>query len=156
MPIDLTEMTLEEVLRSYSLIKGHRTRCVKEIDNLLALLKTQYSSTSEELVNDRLEKLERHTKRLSDIKDYLVQLKYNRAPDHEEEVDEFQEVLDKCSHDVFAVLHERHTAAQAIAAPAPIAAIARTNPKPSTSELKPEKLAHDAFFFNPADPRGIT
>ena len=60
MPMELSEMTLEEVLRSYLSVKGHRTRCEKEIDNLLGLLSAQYSSTSEERVNDRLEKLERH------------------------------------------------------------------------------------------------
>ena len=79
MPMELSELTLEEVLRSYSSIKGHRTRCEKEIENLLGLLSAQYSSTSEERVNDRIEKLERHTLRLSDIKDYLIHLKYARA-----------------------------------------------------------------------------
>ena len=86
--MELSEMTLEEVLRSYSSVKGHRTRCEKEINNLLGLLGAQYSSTSEERINNRLEKLERHTLRLSDIKDYLVHLKYARAIDHEEEVQE--------------------------------------------------------------------
>ena len=148
MPMELTEMSLEEVLRSYSSIKGHRTRCKKEIDNLLGLLRNQYSSTSEERINDRLEKLERHTLRLSDIKDYLVHLKYNRAIDHEEEVQEFLEILDKCSNDIFAILHNRHAAAQAIAAPTQIAAVARAAPKPSTSELKPEKLTHDTSMVN--------
>ena len=78
------------------------------------------------------------TLRLSDIKDYLLHLKYARAIDHEKEVQEFLEVQDKCSKDTFAILHDRHAAAQAIAAPAQIvAAAARTAPKPSTSELKP-------------------
>ena len=86
MPMELSEMTLEEVLHSYSSVKGHRTRCEKEIENLLGLLTAQYSSTSEERVNDRLEKLERHTLRLSHIKDYLIHLKYARAIDHEEQV----------------------------------------------------------------------
>ena len=61
---------------------------------MLGLLRHQYSSTSEERINDRLEKLEQHTVRLSDIKDYLVHLKYARALDHEEEVQEFLEILD--------------------------------------------------------------
>ena len=61
MPMELSELTLEEVLCSYSLVKGHRTRCEKEIENLLGLLSAQYSSTSEERVNDRIEKLEQHT-----------------------------------------------------------------------------------------------
>ena len=148
MPMELAEMILEEVLRSYSSIKGHRTRCEKEIDNLLGLLRNQYSSTSEERINDHLEKLERYTLRLSDIKDYLVHLKFNGALDHEEEVHEFLEILDKCSNDVFAVLHNCHATAQAVAAPAPIAAVARANLKLSTSELKPDKLAHDTSMAN--------
>ena len=129
MPIELSGMTLEEVLRSYSLVKGHRTRCEKEIDNLLGLLSAQYSSASEERINDRLEKLERHTLRLSDIKDYLLHLKYARAIDHEEEVQEFLEILDKCSSDVFAVLHDRHAAAQAVVNPAQAPAAARAPQK---------------------------
>ena len=44
---------------------------------MLGLLRNQFSSTSEERINDHLEKLERHTLRLSDIKDYLVHLKYH-------------------------------------------------------------------------------
>ena len=114
MPMELLEMTLEAVLHTYSLVKGHRTRCEKEIDNLLALLGARYSSISEERVNDHLEKLERHTLRLADIKDYLVHLKYARAEDHVIEVQEFLDILDKCSSDVLEVLHNRHAAAQII------------------------------------------
>ena len=86
MPMELSELTLEEVLRSYLLVKGHRTRCEKEIKNLLGLLSAQNSSTSEERINDRLEKLERHKLQLTDIKDYFIHLKYARAIDHEEQV----------------------------------------------------------------------
>ena len=57
MPLELSELTLEEALRSYSSVKGHRTRVKKEIGNLLRLLAKNYSATSEERVNDRLEKL---------------------------------------------------------------------------------------------------
>ena len=71
------------------------------------------------------------------------------ARDHkEEEVAEFLEVLGKCSHDVFAILYDRHCAAQAIATPAQAAAAARPTTKPSTLELKPDKLAHDASMAN--------
>ena len=121
-------MTLEAVLRSYSSVKRHRTRCEKEIDNLLGLLSVQYSSTSEERINDHLEKLEQHTLRLSDIKDYLLHLKYAWAIDHEEEVQEFLEILDKCSSDVFEVLHNCHAAAQAIVPANQVPAAARTPP----------------------------
>ena len=58
MTVELSELTLEEALRSYSSVKGHRTRAEREIGNLLHLLKDQYSATSEERINDRLEKLE--------------------------------------------------------------------------------------------------
>ena len=67
--MDLSEMSLEAVLRSYSSVKGHRTRYEHEIENLLGLLSTRYSSVSEERIKDRLESLEKHTLRLSDIKD---------------------------------------------------------------------------------------
>ena len=135
MPMELSEMSLEEVLRSYSSIKGHRTRCEKEIANLLGLLNTQYSSTSEDCINDPLEKLERRTLWLSDITDYLLSLKYNKAKGHEEEVAEFMEVLDHCSTDVFAVLHNRHAAAEAVAAPAQLAAPVRPTPHNSHLQL---------------------
>ena len=97
MPVELSEMSLEAVLRSYSSVKGHRTRCEREIENLLALLTTRYSSISEERIKDRLESLEKHTLRLSDIKDYLVHFKYAKAKDHDEEVQEFLAILDRCS-----------------------------------------------------------
>ena len=42
---------------------------------------------------------------LSDITDYLISVKYTKACDHEEEVAKFMEVLDRCSKDVFTVLH---------------------------------------------------
>ena len=143
MPLELSEMTLEEVLHSYSSIKGHRTRCGKEIGNLLQLLNNQYSSTSEERINDRLEKLEKHTHKLSDIAKYLITLKYAKARDHREEVQEFSEVLDKCSEEIFTVLHNPNAAAPTANAPLQAAAVPRSSSKPSSSELKPEKLQHD-------------
>ena len=75
MPLELSELTLEEALRSYSSVKGHRTRVEKEIGNPLRLLKNNYSATSEERINDRLEKLEKHTHKLSNIAEYLITLK---------------------------------------------------------------------------------
>ena len=67
-------MTLAEVLRAYSSVKGHRTRCEREIQSLLEMLKVQYSAPSEVHINDRLEKLEKHTHKLSDIMAILLQL----------------------------------------------------------------------------------
>ena len=75
MALELSESTLEEALRSYSSVKGHRTRVEKEIGNPLRLLKNNYSATSEERINDRLEKLEKHTHKLSNIAEYLITLK---------------------------------------------------------------------------------
>ena len=141
-PLELSDMSLEEVLRSYSSIKGHRARCERAIANLLQLLAAQYSSTSETRINDRLEKLEQYTHRLMDIAHYLAYIKYAKARNHQEEVDEFTDTLDKCSADVFTVLHNRHAAAGAAAAPAQ-PAVVRYSSKPS-SELKPEKLRHDS------------
>ena len=123
MPVELSEMSLEAVLRSYSSVKGHRTRCEREIENLLALLTTRYSSISEERIKDRLESLEKHTLRLSDIKDYLVHLKYAKAKDHDEEVKEFLGILDRCSSDVLEILHNRHATAQ-VNAPQPAQQVA--------------------------------
>ena len=59
--MEFSDMTMEEVLRSYSFVKGHRTRCEREIANLLELLQAQYSATSELRLNDRLKKLEKHS-----------------------------------------------------------------------------------------------
>ena len=73
--------------------------------------------TSEERLNDRLEKLEMYTHRLSDIAEYLVALKYAKARDHRDEVADFKEVLDKCSEDVFKILHDSHAAAPLASAP---------------------------------------
>ena len=54
-------MSIAEILRTYSSVKGHRTRVEREIQSLLDMLKVQYSAPSEVRVNDRLEKLEKHT-----------------------------------------------------------------------------------------------
>ena len=83
--VELSDLTLEEALRSYSSVKGHRTRVEKEIGNLLRLLTNNYSAKSEERLNDRLEKLEKHTHKLSDIAEYLITLKYAKACDHRDE-----------------------------------------------------------------------
>ena len=145
MTLELSELTLEEALRSYSSVKGHRTRTEREIGNLLRLLKDQYSATSEERINNRLEKLEKHTHRLSDIAGYLVSLKYNKAKDHLEEADDFQEILAKCSEEIFTVLHERQVANPAVPQPAAThTQAARPLSKASASELKPERLTHDS------------
>ena len=143
----LSDMTTEEeVLRSYLSAKGHRTRVEREIANLLELLQAQYSATSELCLNDRLEKLEKHTHRLLDIAECLVCIKYPKARDHSEEVKEFVETLTKCPTDVFTVLHERHAAADsaAIAVSGEAVAAPRSSPKPSSSELKPSTFCHDS------------
>ena len=146
--MDYSEMTLEEVLRTYLSVKGHRTRCEREIQSLIALLKVQYSAPSEVRINDRLEHLEKHTHKLSDITDYLLTAKYTKAKDHQEEVAEFFALLVECATKIFTVIHERHAAAPqaAIAAHAvpahAVPAPARSPPKPS-AKLKTEKLSHN-------------
>ena len=72
-------MTTDEVLRLYSSVKGHRTRVEREIASLLELLHAQYSSTLELRLNERLEKLEKHTHKLFDISEYLISIKYPKA-----------------------------------------------------------------------------
>ena len=60
---------------------------------------------------------------------------------------DFKEVLDKCSEEVFTLLHKRHAApaqAPAVQAAAQAAAPQRALLKPSASELRPEKLTHDS------------
>ena len=92
-----------------------------------------------------MEKLEKHTHKLSDIAEYLVSLKYAKARDHREEVAEFKEVLDKCTDEVFTVLHQRQVANPAAPLQAAVQAQApRASTKASASELKPEKLTYDA------------
>ena len=61
---------------------------------------------------------------------------------------EFLEILDKCSSDIFEVLHTSHAAAQAVVPPIQAPAAARPTPKAPTAELKPEKLAHDSTMAN--------
>ena len=70
-----------------------------------------------------------------------MSLKYAKARDHREEVADFKEILDKCTEEVFTVLHQRQVANPA--APLQAAAQApRVSVKASASELKPEKLTH--------------
>ena len=113
--MDFSEMTTDKVLCSYSSVKGHRTRVEREIESLLKLLNVQYSSTTELRLNDRLEKLEKHSHKLLDISEYLISIKYPKASDHAEEVKEFMNALQQCSDQVFKILHERHAVAGAAA-----------------------------------------
>ena len=99
-------MSIAEILRTYSSIKGHRTRVERKIQSLLDMLKVQYSAPSEVRVNDRLEKLEKYTHRLSDITDYLITAKYPKAGDHADEVAEFFTTLDQASIQIFKVIHD--------------------------------------------------
>ena len=136
MPLDYSEMTLEEVLRTYSSVKGHRTRCERD-QELIVIVETR--------IIDRLERLEKHTHKLSDITDFLLTAKYTKAQDHQEEVAEFLQVLDECANEIFTVLHNRHAAGPAASNPAqPAPAPARAPSKPSSVELKPDKLSHKA------------
>ena len=45
-------------------------------------------------------------------------LKYAKARNHQEEVKDLSDVLDKGSSEIFTVLHNRNTTAQAVANPA--------------------------------------
>ena len=141
--MDYAEMTFKEILRTYSSVKGHRTRCEREIQSLLTLLKVQYSSPSEMCINDRLERLEKHMHKLSDITDFLLTAKYAKAKDHKDEVTEFFAVLEDCATEIFTVIHNRHAAAPAAVLAAQAAPTAAWSaPKPS-AELKPDKLSHE-------------
>ena len=145
MPLELSELTLEEALRSYSSVKGHRTRVEREIGNLLRLLSATYSVPSENRLNDMLEKLQNYTHRLSDIAEYLASLKYTKARDHQDEIDDFKEIFNKCSDEVFKLQHDCHASAPRDAQPPQAAPAARPSSwKPLSTELKPEKLTHDA------------
>ena len=55
-----------------------------------------------------MERLEKHTHNLSKITDFLLTAKYTKARDHQEEVVEFLQVLDKCPEEIFIVLHIQH------------------------------------------------
>ena len=134
-------MSIAEILRTYSSVKGHRTRVEREIQSLLDMLKVQYSAPSEVRVNDRLEKLEKHTHKFSDITDYLITAKYPKAGDHADEVAEFFTTLDQASTQIFKVIHERHAAAPQAAIAAPPAPTKSHKP---SAELKPKELLHDA------------
>ena len=130
MPLELSELTLEEALRSYSSVKGHSTRVEREIGNRLRLLSATYSAPSESRLNDTLEKLQKYTHKLSDIAEYLTSLKYTKARDHRDEVEDFKEILNKCSDEVFKLQHDRHAsrdAQPAQAAPVPRSSSGKTS-----------------------------
>ena len=72
-----------------------------------------YSAPSETRLNESLEKLQKYTHRLSDIAEYLTSLKYAKARDHRDEVEDFKEILNKCSDEVFKMQHDRHASRDA-------------------------------------------
>ena len=124
-------------------MKGHRTCCEREIQSLLALLKVQYSSPSETRINDRLERLEKHTHKLSDITDFLITTKYAKAKDHKDEVTDYFAVLEDCATEIFTVIHNRHAAAPTAVLAAQAAPATTWSAPTLSSELKPDKLSHE-------------
>ena len=140
--MDYSKMTLKEVLRTYSSVKGHRTRCERKIQSLIALLKVQYSAWD---MHQWPVGMSRKTHTQTQWYHRLfIDGQYTRAKDHKDKVTEFFAVLEAIATEIFTVIHERHAAIlQAAIVVQAVPAPARSPPKPS-AELKPEKLSNEA------------
>ena len=148
MPMELSEMTLEEVLRSYSSIKGHRTRCKKKlpissvcwIPNI-PLLRKIVLMTAWKNWKDR------HW-------DYptLLTIIWVWSTIRPKTMKKRSLSLWKCLTVVLWICLQSFTIAtlplKLSLPPAQLAAPVRPTPKPLTAEFKPNNLAHDATMAN--------
>ena len=83
--------TVAEVLRKYSVHKAWCTRYTNKIEKSQPLLDRQYDRRTDEIVAKNLRKTENEVAVLGQITEFLVQKKFEKAKDHQDEVKELEE-----------------------------------------------------------------
>ena len=79
-----------DILLSYTANKGHRTRQVSKVTNLLNLQSQKYSKTTEKTLTIAIKDLEKLTDRLAILTGYLVLNKIETGTALAKEADEFK------------------------------------------------------------------
>ena len=144
--IDLSdECTAAEALRKYSGHKAWWTRYASKINKSQPLLDKQYDRRTDKIVAENLKKAENEVAVVCQIAEFLVQKKFEKANDHQEEIAglevEVAAPWDKYQTNI-------HTRAAASAAASPAAArrpppVQDSHTVKLISELKPDTLSHD-------------
>ena len=85
--IDLSDnSTVAEALRKYSGHKAWCTRYANKISKSQPLLDKQYDRRTDKIVAENLKKAENEVAVMGQIAEFLVQKKFEKAKDHQEEV----------------------------------------------------------------------
>ena len=138
--LDITDVDVNQALRSYTAHKQWVTRNLWTSVQLLGLLKDNFAASTIENLQVRLTRCTHQVTYLSQYSDVLVQEKFAKAKDHVDEVNEHRELMAKhwTDYHVIANTAKKENPAQAAAHPCPTSA-----PK-IANDLKPEALQADA------------
>jgi hypothetical protein len=136
--LELEDKTIPELLRSYSAYKGWYTKFSGKAVHCNDLLKQTYSRITEQQLYENLTKAEFECGNLTQIVDYLIQAKYEKGKDHQEEVKDFEVVVTNLWKEFYRRQNRQE-------APAQQQRVQADEPRgvKIVSDLKPEPLSHD-------------
>ena len=93
--LDLDDKTVPELLRSYSTYKGWYSKFNGKAVHCNDLLKQTYSRITESQLYENLTKAESECGNLTLVVDYLIQAKYEKGKEHQDDVKEFEDQVTK-------------------------------------------------------------
>ena len=103
---DFTDKSEQEILLSYVANKGHRTRNVTKINNLLTLQDAKYSKTTEATLLGLVSALERYQDRLNIFVAWLELHELASAEEHQEEADTLATATETLVNRVMQGIHD--------------------------------------------------
>lgn len=135
--------TLETALRKYSGHKRWVTKYASKVNKLMGLIETQYDRRADEKLEYNLQRAENEIAALSQVAEYLKQLRYDKYKDHLEDVEKLESDIEK-AWEVYNVNSHKRATQNVPASP-------KTRPPPVesansvklASDLKPDTLCHD-------------
>ena len=143
---DFTDKSEQEILLSYTANKGHRTRNVNKINNLLTLQDAKYSKLTEATLLALVSALERYQDRLNIFAAWLDLHELASAEDHKEDADTLATATETLVNRVMQGIHNHDLPAGAAGGAGQIVALPQAygpTAKPVMA-LKPDKLSFDS------------
>ena len=145
---NFTDKSEQEILLSYTANKGHRTRNVNKINNLLTLQDAKYSKLTEATLLGLVSALERYQDRLNIFAAWLDLHKLASAEEHKDEAETLATATETLVNRVMQGIHDYDppVAAGAAGGAGQILALPQAygpTAKPVMA-LKPDKLSFDS------------
>ncbi len=144
-------MSQAEALRKYSAHKKWVDRYIEKFTKLFPMLEKTYDRRTDKKIEEMVTKAENEVAVLSQITEFLKQMKFNKVEEHEQEVEILETRMVQLWDKYNDSCHKRATQAGRAGAAAPAAAPAAGGNTPTlklVAELKPETLSHDASAGN--------